>query len=168
MMTECSGKDGWNAYRGCGNPTVLFIDTNIFKLIEIFNLETKYRLSEYYQKAYSLKDSLDWAEKVTNALQIRCLKECDIEPTTESLDMLHSSRTYISDYSNTIKDSLDLLTIPQKYDHSRKGYLDVNNNTPEGTEVHDLEMKKHKLNDILTSLEAGNNLPTVIIAGSMS
>jgi len=169
MMTKCSGKDGWKGYDGVGFAGYLFLESNQNKLIEIFNLENKYRLSEYYQQAYSMKDSIDWAEKVTNELQIRCLKECGVTATEYSLAMLQSSRELISQYCKDNKNlHLTNITIPQRYDHSRRGYFSDSETLPEETEVYDINMKKCNFNGVLKNLELVQNLPIVVVAGSMS
>jgi len=144
MMTKCSGKDGWRGYDGVGYSGYLFLTENQDKVIEIFNLENKYRLSEYYQKAYSLIDSIEWAEYVTNELQIRCLKECGITATKYSLDMLQSSRELISNFCTDNNLHLSNITIPQRYDHSRNGYFSDSETLPEGAEVYDINMNKCK------------------------
>jgi len=72
MMTWSSGRDGWKGYRISGGY-INFTCSNKEKLIQVMKKETEYRLNEYYQRAYSLNDSIEWAEKVTTALQLRAL-----------------------------------------------------------------------------------------------
>jgi hypothetical protein len=162
MYFRASGKDGWNGYAGCGDPRPQFYINNRDLLRRVLEKETELRLSQGWQDEYSKHDSLPWAFEVTERLQKAALSACGVAPTEYSLASLQSSRSYL------LNDKTMQISIPQRFDVSRRGNLYRGSLAPD-VSLHHLDGTAVPMMALLASMQSfPKPLPVLILAGSVS
>lgn len=152
MMHSSSGKNGYRFHQG-----VTSIEIEREQALVLIKKENDLRLSEHYQKEYSLKDDLDHFEKVTREIQEQTLKECgfDASKMNQNIVALNNLRRVYKKDPDFIESS-----VYYKYDISKEG-------TFEGGEKYQ-DCNLYTLEGEKTSLKSYLSEKLFILAGSYS
>jgi len=165
MMHFTSGKNGYEYWRphGVEDSSEKRVRIPKAKLIEVLELEDKYRSSPEYQAKYSEKDELSWYRDVTLEIQKRALLETGLNEDEISIGL---SELWEARGRWQWDPEVNQLTVYQRKDRSRRGELYESSDVPEVS----LATMSHELTSLHAYCASVTNphLPMFLIGGSVS
>jgi hypothetical protein len=166
MFHSTSGKSGWNYYQSVGTPRLekRWFELQKAKIKRLLIAEDELRLSDFYQKRYSEKDTLQHLRDVTVEIQKEACKKAGMEYDWWAIETLRAAReAYLDD------PEMNQLTVYQRHDTSRRGDLRVGHVAPDAALL-DLAGQETTLMQYFASLNEhlSQPLPLVLLVGSVS